>query len=148
MRLRDVFREFRDRVEFQGIYIREAHPVDGWSFAEWPGRPVVKVFSPKAALDVQDPKTLEERRQVAARCEETLSYEYPTLVDTIDDHVSEAYAAKPTRLYLIGVDGKVVYAGGPGPMGYKPAAFREAIASYLEGAEVSGPSSEPVASPS
>ncbi len=129
-------------MEFLGIYIREAHPADGWSFGKWPARPLIKLFAPKAAVDIDDPKTLDERRLVATRCEEALCYEYPTLVDTIDDRVSEAYAAKPTRLYLIGADGRVVYDGGPGPFGFKPAEFRDAIASHLKEAEASGLSGE------
>ena len=142
-----MYREYGDRVEFLGIYIREAHPVDGWSFAKWPARPLVRLFARKAALDVYDPTTLDDRRQVAARCEEALSYEYPTLVDTIDDRASTAYVGKPTRLYLIGEDGRVNYAGGPGPFGFKPAAFRDAIAAYLKGAKSPGASRPAVTSP-
>jgi hypothetical protein len=77
------------------------------------------------------PKTLDERRAVAGRCEETLQYGIRTYVDDIDDAVSEAYAAAPTRLYLVGVDGRVTYAGGLGPFGFKPAEFEAAIEEYL-----------------
>ncbi|MCP4601220.1 MAG: hypothetical protein GY847_11965 [Proteobacteria bacterium] len=132
MRLRDIFIEFGDRVQFIGIYIREAHPVDGWSFDKPPMRWLIKAYAPWASTDILDPKTLEERRAAAGRCELTLHYKYPTVVDEIDDRVSEAYAAKPTRLYLVGTDGRVAYAGGLGPIGFKPVAFRSAIAAYLK----------------
>jgi hypothetical protein len=49
----------------------------------------------------------------------------------MDDRVSEAYAAKPTRLYLVGEDGRVVYAGGLGPWGFKPRELEQAIKEYL-----------------
>ena len=84
-----------------------------------------------AAFDVQDPKTLEERREVAERCENSLDYGYPTYVDDVDDAVSEAYAAKPTRLYLLDEDGRVVYHGGLGPWGYRPADLQRAIERHL-----------------
>jgi hypothetical protein len=37
----------------------------------------------------------------------------------------------PTRFYLIGLDGKVVYPGGLGPYGFKPAKLKAAIDEYL-----------------
>ena len=60
-----------------------------------------------------------------------MQYGIPTYVDGMDDAVNQAYAAWPTRLYLIGLDGIVVYAGGLGPFGFKPAQFAEAIERYL-----------------
>ncbi len=62
-----------------------------------------------------DPKTIEERRAVAGECETALQYGIRTYVDEMDDFVNDSYAAWPTRLYLIGLDGKVEYAGGLGP---------------------------------
>jgi hypothetical protein len=92
---------------------------------------MVKMRFPRAATDVYDPKTLEERREVAGQCDESLQYGIRTYVDGMDDAVSKAYAASPTRLYLVGKDGRIVYAGGLGPWGFKPAELREAIQAYL-----------------
>lgn len=50
----------------------------------------------------------------------------------MDDYVNNTYNAWPTRLYLIGLDGKVVYPGGIGPWGMKPKELKVAIANYLE----------------
>ncbi len=86
---------------------------------------------PKAATDVYDPTTMEERREVAGQCEDSLQYGIRTYVDEMDDAVNKAYAASPTRLYLVGQDGRVVYAGGLGPWGFKPAELKEAIEGYL-----------------
>jgi len=41
------------------------------------------------------------------------------------------YAAWPERLYLVGTDGRVAYAGGPGPSGFSPAELQEAIDAVL-----------------
>lgn len=92
---------------------------------------MLKASGAKAATDVYDPKTIDERRAVAGRCENALEYGIPTYVDEMDDAVSQACAARPTRLYLIGVDGRVAYAGGLGPFGFKPAQLGAAIADYL-----------------
>ena len=91
----------------------------------------LKLSRIRAATDVADPKNMETRRQVAAECETTLKYGIRTYVDEIDDRVNKAYAALPTRLYLIGLDGHVVYAGGLGPYGFKPAELGTAIEDYL-----------------
>ena len=44
----------------------------------------------------------------------------------------DTYAAWPTRLYLIGLDGKVAYAGGMGPYDFKPAKLQAAIEDYIK----------------
>ncbi len=132
MSLRDLYRQYHERVQFLMIYIREAHPVDGWWFGEGVQGKVMKVLFPKAAMDIYDPKTIEERRAVAGQCEDALQYGVRTYVDEMDDPVSKAYAASPTRLYLIGLDGRVTYAGGLGPFGFKPAELKNAIDDYLD----------------
>ena len=50
----------------------------------------------------------------------------------MENSVEEAYAGWPTRLYLVGTDGKVVYAGGMGPYGFSPKALGIAIEEYLQ----------------
>ena len=45
--------------------------------------------------------------------------------------VSKAYAAWPTRLFLIGRDGRVAYAGDLGPYGFKPDELKAALDDYL-----------------
>jgi len=113
------------------IYIREAHPVDGWWLGKGLPGLMMKYYAPKAAMDVYDPKTIEERRAVAGQCENALQYGIRTYVDDMDDTVNKTYAALPTRLYLVGMDGRVIYAGGLGPYGFKPAELGTAIEHYL-----------------
>jgi hypothetical protein len=74
---------------------------------------------------------MSERRRVAQRCKTALDYDIPILVDDIDDPVNKAYAALPTRLYLIDSDGRIVYAGGLGPFGFKPPELKIAIEQVL-----------------
>jgi hypothetical protein len=87
---------------------------------------------PNVATDVSDPKTIEERRAVAGQCADSLKYGIRTYVDEMDDAVSKAYAAHPTRLYLIDLQGRVAYAGGLGPYGFSPSGLKSAIEQYLE----------------
>jgi hypothetical protein len=132
VRLAELYEQYHDQVQFLSIYIREAHPVDGW----WLGRRLTKnlirkIFGDQASMEHYDPKTIEERRAVAGECETALQYGIRIYVDEMDDAVNIAYAAWPTRLYLIGLDGRVVYAGGLGPYDFKPGKLKDAIDHYL-----------------
>jgi hypothetical protein len=129
--LSEIYKEFHHQVQFVSIYIREAHPVDGWWFGGGIQEKLVKSKYPKVSTDLYDPKTIEERREAAGQCEESLQYGIRTYVDEMDDRVNEAYAAHPTRLYLVGTDGIVSYAGGLGPFGFKPEELKLAIEDYL-----------------
>jgi len=129
--LHALYEKYHDRIQFLLVYIREAHPVDGWWLGKGVAAQMLKARKSRAALDIYDPKTTEERQTVAGRCETELAYGIPTCVDEIDDAVSSAYAAIPTRLYLVGLDGLVAYAGGMGPFGFKPAELGKAIEKYL-----------------
>ncbi|MBT3311938.1 MAG: hypothetical protein HN737_03655 [Desulfobacterales bacterium] len=131
MSLEELFQKYHENVQFLMIYIREAHPVDGWWFGKGIVGKMIKIYSPSTSLDIYDPKTIEDRRSASKQCQSTLQYDIKTYVDEIDDTVSKAYAAKPTRLYLVGLDGKVSYAGGPGPYGFKPGELKSAIDKYL-----------------
>ena len=91
----------------------------------------LKFSGSKASTDIYDPKTMDERRDVANRCVKALEYEIPALVDDIDDAVNQAYAGLPTRLYLVDLEGVVAYAGGLGPFGFKPAELKEAMDKFL-----------------
>ena len=113
------------------IYIREALPMDGWwSFRGIPYL-LLRLSGTKTITHIYDPKSIEERRLLAKKCVKALKCEIKTYVDNMDDSVNRAYAAWPARLYLIGVDGRVYYAGGLAPFGYRPGKLREAIKKYL-----------------
>ncbi len=114
------------------IYIREAHPTDGWTFGHGVMARMVRSYTPLANIDIKDPQSITERRSIAGHCEEKLQYGFKTYVDEMDDHVNTLYVAKPTRLFLIGLDGKVAYAGGIGPLGFKPNELGDAIENYLK----------------
>ena len=109
---------YRDRVEFLVVYIREAHPEDGW------------VVTPNRAegIRIQDPTTTDEREQVAETCALRLQIRMPVVADEVDDAIARAYGARPDRLYLIGRGGRIAFRGEPGPFGFRPEALEEAIA--------------------
>lgn len=104
------------------VYIREAHPTDGWQ---------VEANERDEVFFLQ-PKTLEERVAVADSCALRLDLSIPTLIDDMENSTDQKYYALPDRLYLVGSDGRIAYRGAPGPWGFVAAELEKAIASYLE----------------
>ena len=99
--------KYQDDVEFFMVYIREAHPTDGWQARA----------NEKEKVLFQQPTTVEDRASIATQMCTVLKIKLPPLVDAIDDRVGKAYSAWPDRLYLIGQDGHIVYKSGRGPRG-------------------------------
>lgn len=82
---------------------------------------------------VQEPLTWGERNTVAKRCVAAMEIQHlPTLIDELDDRVGQAYQGHPDRLYLVGKDGKIAYAGGRGPFGFRPDELAKAIDAELK----------------
>jgi len=103
------------------VYVREAHPTDGWQLG----------VNKREGVLFSQPTSLEERVDVAHEMCTKLELSIPTLIDAMDNKVGQTYAAFPDRLYLVGNDGNIVYKGAPGPFGFKPKELRAAIAREL-----------------
>ena len=103
------------------VYIQESHPSDGWQIAVNKTDDVV--FS--------QPTTMDERAGIAEACSLKLDLSIPTLLDEMTNEVDEAYAALPDRMYVIDAEGRIAYRGDPGPMGFKPDEFDEALKELL-----------------
>ena len=56
----------------------------------------------------------------------------PAIVDRLDDRVNKAYGAQPDRIYLVGKDGKIAFAGARGPSGFRPDELGDAIVEELD----------------
>jgi len=114
-------KKYGDQFVFLGIYVREAHPSDGWQL---PSNERDKVV-------FTQPKSEEEREAVAAKCCAALKMTMPLLVDAIDDRVGHAYSGMPDRLFLIDKQGFVAYKGGRGPFGFKPGELEQAMVMHM-----------------
>ncbi len=109
------------------IYIREAHPTDGWR-------------RPASHIKLEDPKTFEARSKVAGKCAKDLGLTIPVLVDDMNDTVSKAYAADPDRLFLLAPAGTVAFRGDRGPRGFDVAKLEKALVGALSKSRDAEPS--------
>ena len=119
--LEELYDRHRDGVAFFIVYIREAHPEDGWVLAD----------NRREEIALADPTSLEERAEAADACVLRLRTRIPVLLDDVDDAVALAYGGWPDRLYLVGPDGRVAFQGERGPDGFKPEELAHAIATEL-----------------
>lgn len=113
----ELSKRYKDKAHFFGIYVREAHPADGWLMES----------NTKLGVSLNQPKTFDERINVAKTCASQLKYSIPLLVDTIDDQVGNMYSGMPARAYVIDKSGKVTYQSGRGPFGFKPAEMEQSL---------------------
>ena len=106
-----LYQSYKDRAEFLLVYIREAHP-DSVLFTQNAGT--------ESLLKIVQTNTLVDRTETALMCLETLKLTCPTVIDREDNAVNAAYSGWPDRFYVVDLEGKIAYRGGPGPSGFKP----------------------------
>ncbi len=130
-----LYQLYKDRATFVMIYVREAHPKDGWQMES----------NDRAGVSLTQPRTYEERTSVAQACGARLGLGFPMVVDGIDDTVGARYSAMPNRLYLIDREGKIAYKSGRGPFGFKPAELEQSLVLLLQdGRQMTSQGAEPL----
>lgn len=92
------------------VYIREAHPADGW----------VSPGNSRENINITDPRSQTERNTTAHKSCLLLNLDLPILVDTMDDTVNKTYQAWPDRIYIVDKMGKIALMSAPGPRGFAP----------------------------
>ena len=113
--------KYAEHADFYTIYIREAHPVDGWRMES----------NDRAGVAVPKARSLSERFDAATSFCSSRDVAMPVLIDTLADEVSETYSGFPDRLYIIDRDGKIAYKGGRGPMGFDPEGMERSLVLLL-----------------
>ena len=116
-----LYRRYKDRATFVMVYVREAHPTDGWHMES----------NDRVGVSVRQPRNYGEKVEIAQKCSKALDFGFPMLVDTIDDSVGLVYSGMPGRFYLIDQNGKVAYKSGRGPFGFKPAELEQSLVVLL-----------------
>lgn len=121
--MEELHQLWKDDAAFLRVYVREAHPVAD-------DRPATSTNA-EAGILIKQPATFAERCEVATNFASTLHVKTPLVVDEIDNHVGQAYGAWPDRLYVIDREGRIAFAGGPGPFGFNPREMEQSLAMLL-----------------
>ena len=117
MRLIQIAKELQGRAEFCCVYIKEAHPLDGWIIPE----------NTSEGIEVNTPNTIAERAAVARSCMLRYNFPYYTVLDNMKDEVEDKYRSAPDRLYVIGTGGSVVWKSGLGPFFFDVESWYESL---------------------
>lgn len=125
-----LYEKYKDRANFLMVYVREAHPSDGWKMES----------NTKVGVEVAQPQTFEQRSQVANAFCTKLNPNIPVVIDELSDPVGHAYSGMPARLYVIDRQGKVAFKSGRGPFGFSPPELEQALAMSLIDQQTTVPS--------
>ena len=117
-----LYRRYKDRATFVMVYVREAHPTDGWRMES----------NDRVGVSTAQPNTYDERAEVAQNCGRLLGLGFPMLVDTIDDAVGARYSGMPGRFYLIDRDRQGRLQERPRPVRFKPAELEHSLILLLQ----------------
>jgi thiol-disulfide isomerase/thioredoxin len=120
-----LYQRYKDRATFVMVYVREAHPTDGWRMES----------NDRVGAITAQPKSYEERADVAQKCGRLFNIGFPMLVDTIDDTVGSRYS------------GKVAFKSGRGPYLFKPAELEQSLVLLLQNGKTSSSTADTAGSP-
>lgn len=121
MRLNEIYDTYKNDIEFFLIYIREAHPSDGWQ-------------TPQNLYDdviFDTPETDDARAEIAGVCQISQDIRLPMLLDGIDNDIENKYISAPIRLFVIDAEGRITFNGAPGPQGFDPEKWNDAIQAQI-----------------
>jgi hypothetical protein len=115
--MNEIYNTYKDKVDFYLVYIREAHPSDGWQVrANLDDR-----------LEFLEPRNQDERAELAGVCMIDLGFEMPMLLDNMDNEVDAKYAALPERLYVLNKDGIISFRGIMGSRGFDVETWHDGV---------------------
>uniref|UniRef100_Q021C3 Tetratricopeptide TPR_2 repeat protein n=1 Tax=Solibacter usitatus (strain Ellin6076) TaxID=234267 RepID=Q021C3_SOLUE len=123
--LKRIAEQYRDRIDFRLVYIREAH-AQGGPESQWQS-----TINIKEGVSLAPARTLPEKQEHAALCLRKLELPFPAVIDGMDGAAETAYQAWPSRLYLVGRDGKVAFSTRLGELEFRPADLETAIREIL-----------------
>lgn len=105
------------QARFFLVYIREAHATDNWQSTR----------NMREGVAVAPALTMEDKEEHAVMCTRKLHLTFPALVDSLGGSVEAAYAAWPSRAFVIDTNGRVRYSTGLSPQDFHPEEMEGAI---------------------
>lgn len=109
--------EFESKVNFLSIYLKEAHPQDGWPLGQH--------------VCVLNHKCIEDRIETAQRFLRETGFKLTMVVDSMEDGFMDTFKAHPERFYGI-VDCKLQFKAFPVEAYYLVSDIRTWLLDYFE----------------
>jgi hypothetical protein len=115
--LNHLYPEYKKDVPFYLIYIREAHSTQDWASTQ----------NQREAITLQPATNMDERGDHATMCVRKLHIEFPTLLDNMNGGAEKAYAAWPSKAYLLDTHGRIIFRSGLSEQEFKPEQLEAAL---------------------
>jgi len=123
--LKRLSEQYRDAADFRLVYIREAH-AEGGPEAQWQS-----TINEREGISLEPARSLAEKQEHAELCVRKLNLPFTAVVDSLDGAAETAYQAWPSRVYVVGRDGKVVFNSRLGELDFRPAELDAALREIL-----------------
>lgn len=120
--LNDLAQKLAGRVVFLQVYIREAHATGQWQ----------STINEREKVELTPASTMEEKHDYAMMCTRKLHLRFGAVVDGLDNAAEKAYSAWPSRVYVIGADGRVRYSSALIEEEFDAGALEKAIRSAVQ----------------
>ena len=102
---------YGSRVGFLLVYIREAHADGAWQSTR----------NTRDSVSITAEKTFAEKEEHATICSRKLHLRFPAVVDGMDAAVEKAYNAWPSRAFVVGKNGQILYSTPLTELDFHPA---------------------------
>lgn len=123
--LKRLAEQYADRVDFRLVYIREAH-AEGGPEAQWQS-----TINAKEGVVLAPARNLIEKQEHAGLCLRKLNLPFTAVTDGMDGAAEAAYQAWPSRVYVVGRDGRVAFNSRLGELDFRPNELDAAIRAIL-----------------
>jgi tetratricopeptide (TPR) repeat protein len=121
--LNALFQRYGRQVHFLFVYIREAHADGDWQSTR----------NVREGITVAPAGTMQDREEHALRCKRELHVNFDALVDSMDGSAEAAFAAWPSRAFVIGRDGRVRYSTRLTQQDFRAEEMEEALQKAISG---------------
>jgi len=123
--LRRLARRFERYINTVIIYVNEAHPINAPS--PYADRIWVTAKNEIAGIHCAQPRTLEERIELAHRLRRRFRLSTPMLIDALDDRAWRAFGSAPNVAIVVHPDGRIAVKQG----WFEPREMKRAITALL-----------------
>lgn len=113
--------KYGSQAHFLLVYIREAHASDSWQSTR----------NEREGVVLGQSNGIAEKQEHALMCTRTLHLPFQALVDGLDNKVESAFAAWPSRAFVIGRDGRIRYSTRLTELDFSPRDMESALQSAV-----------------
>ncbi len=125
--LKRLAEEYRGKVDFRLVYIREAHTAAEQE-THWQS-----TINEREGISLAPARDITEKNQHAEICVRKLNLPWPVTVDGMGGEAETAYQAWPSRVYVVDRGGRVAFQSRLGELDFRPADLESALRLVLGG---------------